>query len=97
MGVWVEMTGQGCRTFESLSLVGWQELFFFIVNQGLKITCLDVAYDGHAGILYIHDILVDKETGMFIGRSAYLETVLSFKGSAVQIGSPQSKVLNSYI
>lgn len=97
MGVWVEMAGQGCRTFEGLSSVGWQELFPFIVNQGLKITCLDVAYADHTGILDIHDIVIDTQTGMFIGRSAYLETVLSFKGSAVQIGSPQSKILNSYI
>ena len=28
MGVWVEMSGQGCRTFESLSAVGWEDLFF---------------------------------------------------------------------
>lgn len=93
MGVWVEMTGQGCRTFESLSEVGWPALFSFIVSQGLKITRLDVAYDDHTGILDIHDIVIDTQTGMFVSRSTYWETVLSSKGSTVQIGSPQSKVL----
>lgn len=44
MGVWVEMSGQGCRTFESLSAVGWERLFSFIRENGLKITRLDVAY-----------------------------------------------------
>ncbi|MDD2956725.1 MAG: hypothetical protein PHD67_10530, partial [Oscillospiraceae bacterium] len=34
MGVWVEMSGQGCRTFESLSPVGWDNLFNFIrINE----------------------------------------------------------------
>ena len=51
MGVWVEMSGQGCRTFESLSAVGWEDLFLFIRGNGLKITRLDVANeflpDGH--------------------------------------------------
>ena len=44
MGVWVEMSGQGCRTFESLSKVGWEGIFSFIRDNGLKITRLDVAY-----------------------------------------------------
>ena len=93
MGVWVEMSGQGCRTFESLSAVGWDRLFFFIRENGLKITRLDVAYDDHTGILPMTQIVHDTQSGMFISRSEYWETVLSSKGSTVQIGSPQSKVL----
>ena len=27
MGVWVEMSGQGCRTFETCSSIGWDKLF----------------------------------------------------------------------
>ena len=56
MGVWVEMSGQGCRTFESLSNVGWEGIFSFIRDNGLKITRLDVAYDDHSGILNIREI-----------------------------------------
>lgn len=93
MGVWVEMSGQGCRTFESLSKVGWENIFSFIRENGLKITRLDVAYDDHIGILNISDIVSDTHCGMYISRSDYWETVLSSKGSTVQIGSPQSKVL----
>lgn len=93
MGVWVEMSGQGCRTFESLSSVGWDGLFKFIRDNGLKITRLDVAYDDHTGILDIRQICSDTQAGMYISKSDYWETVLSSKGSTIQIGSPQSKVL----
>ena len=93
MGTWVEMSGQGCRTFESLSAVGWDALFGAIRDHGLKITRLDVAYDDHEGVFEIRDVVVDTQTGMFVSRSNYWETVLSSKGSTIQIGSPQSKVL----
>lgn len=93
MGVWVEMSGQGCRAFESISAVTWERLFFFIRENGLKITRLDVAFDDHTGILPMGRIVQDTQSGMFISKSDYWETVLSSKGSTVQIGSPQSKVL----
>lgn len=93
MGVWVELSGQGCRTFESLSAVGWERLFSFIRDNGLKITRLDVAYDDHTGVLPMGEIVSDTQSGMFVSKSNYWETVLSSKGSTVQIGSPQSRVL----
>ena len=93
MGVWVEMSGQGCRTFESLSKVTWEGIFSFIRENGLKITRLDVAYDDHTGILDIMRIAGDTQNSMYISKSDYWETVLSSKGTTVQIGSPQSKVL----
>lgn len=97
MGVWVEMSGQGCRTFESLSSVGWEGIFSFIRENGLKITRLDVAYDDHSGILNIRDIVDDTLNEMFVSRSDCWEVLLSSKrsirGSTVVIGSPQSKVL----
>lgn len=93
MGVWVEMSGQGCRTFESLSAVGWERLFSFIRENGLKITRLDVAYDDHTGVIPLGEVVNDTQSGMFISKSNYWETVLSSKGSTVQIGSPQSRVL----
>lgn len=93
MGVWVEMSGQGCRAFESISQLGWPGLFSFISESGLKITRLDVAFDDHTGILHMRDIIEDTQDGNFVSRSDYWETVLSSKGSTVQVGSPQSKVL----
>ena len=93
MGVWVELSGQGCRTFETLSDRGWADLFQWIDTQQLKITRLDVAFDDHTGILKMGQIFEDTRLQNYVSRSDYWETVLSSKGSTVQIGSPQSKVL----
>lgn len=93
MGIWVEMSGQGCRTFETLSKIGWENLFHWITSNGLKITRLDVAFDDHSGILDINQIFEDTRAGNWVGRSNYWEATLSSKGSTVQVGSPQSKVL----
>lgn len=93
MGVWVEMSGQGCRTFETMSAVGWERLFSFIQESGLKITRLDVAYDDHTGVLPMREIINDTQDSMYVSRSDYWETVLSSKGATVQIGSPQSEIL----
>lgn len=93
MGVWVEMSGQGCRTFESLSTIKWEDLFKFIHKNDLHMTRLDVAFDDHTGILPMDQIIADAQAGMFVSRMNYWETVLSSKGATVQIGSPQSKVL----
>ena len=93
MGVWVEMSGQGCRTFESLSTKSWEDVFGWIAAQQLKITRLDVAFDDHTGVLDIDEIVDDTREQRYVSRSDYWETVLSSKGSTVQIGSPKSKVL----
>ncbi|MBR5217949.1 MAG: replication initiation factor domain-containing protein [Oscillospiraceae bacterium] len=93
MGVWCEMSGQGCRTFETLSQVTWDELFSWITGNGLKITRLDVAFDDHSGVFDMRDVIEDTQEGNYVSKSDYWETVLSSKGSTVMIGSPQSKVV----
>ena len=95
MGVWCELTGQGCRTFESLSNLPnkWEDLFATIRDQKLNITRLDVAYDDHTGTLDIDQILQDTLNQEYVSKSNYWETLCSSKGKTVQIGSPQSDVL----
>lgn len=99
MGVWCEMSGQGCRTFETLSTLEsdamkkWRKLFDFIRSFGLKITRLDVAYDDHSGVLDIGEVSRDTQCGMYVSKSDYWECIVSSKGTSIQIGSPQSKVL----
>ncbi len=94
MGVWVEMSGQGCRNFEDLTQLvqKWQDLFDFIHTNNLNITRLDVAYDDHCGVLDIDTIAYDTEQQNFISRMKYWEVVRSSKGTGIYIGSPQSKV-----
>ena len=95
MGVWCEMSGQGCRNFEDLTTLSskWDDLFSFIHSNELHITRLDVAYDDHSGVLNINRIADDTENQYFVSRMRYWEVVRSCKGTSVQVGSPQSKVL----
>ena len=93
MGVWCEMSGQGCRNFEDLTTLPgkWDELLHFIHENALHMTRLDVAYDDHTGILDIDKLAQDTQDQHFISRMRYWETVRSANGVSVMIGSPQSK------
>ena len=96
MGVWCEMSGQGCRAFETLSTLPgdkWQTLLSEILTQGMHITRLDVAYDDHTGTLDINEIIQDTRRKEYVSRSDYWEIVESSKGQTVQFGSPQSDTL----
>ena len=47
-GVWVEMSGQGCRNFETYSKITFDDLFILILcgdSGDYHVTRLDVAYD----------------------------------------------------
>lgn len=95
MGVWCEMSGQGCRAFESLTqLPGkWEDLFTRINESGANITRLDVAYDDHSGLLDIDELIQDTRKKEYVSKSDYWEILESSKGQTLQFGSPQSDVL----
>lgn len=94
MGVWCEMSGQGCRNFEDLSTLSgkWKDIFSFIHDNCLHITRLDVAFDDHTGLLDIDTIAKDTEEQRFVSRMKFWQTTRSSQGVSVMIGSPQSKV-----
>lgn len=58
-GVCLEMSGQGCRDFETFGSKDWTALFDFIALTGGKITRLDVAYDDFTGVIPI-DIMFEQ-------------------------------------
>lgn len=95
MGIWCEMSGQGCRAFESLSTLPnkWEDLFATITRYGMNITRLDVAYDDHTGMLNLDEIIQDTRRKEYVSKSDYWEIVESSKGQTVQFGSPQSDTL----
>lgn len=90
MGIWLEMSGQGCRTFETLSNLGWPGLFKLISEHEMHITRLDVAYDDHTGILDIARLARDTLEQEYISKSDWWETDFSSVGTSVYIGSPKS-------
>ena len=50
MGVCVDMSGSGCRVFETYSSSSWDDLFSVILGGDYNISRLDVAADDHTGL-----------------------------------------------
>lgn len=92
-GVWCEMTGQGCRAYESFGANDFLGLFKLVRDGRIKITRLDVAFDDHTGLVDISDLCNDTLSGDFISRFRSWEVVQSNKGKSVNQGSVQSSVL----
>ena len=97
MGVMVNMSGQGCRTFETLGTGDWESLFALIkrgqAEKHMNISRLDVAYDDHGGILDITQISDDTETGRYISKTRNFEVINSNRGKTIMHGSKSSSVL----
>lgn len=94
MGVWVEMSGQGCRNFEDLSTLPgkWNDLFAFIHRENCHMTRLDVAFDDHTGLLDIDRIAEDTQAQRYVSRMNWWAVIRSSEGCTCELGSPQSKV-----
>lgn len=96
MGIMVDMSGQGCRTFETLGTGDWEALFNLIKlgqsEKHMNITRLDIAYDDHEGILDIRQICKDTEARHYISRTRNFEVINSSKGRTVVHGSKSSSV-----
>ena len=61
MGVWLELSGQGCRVFESLGHGDYNILFQEVVSEpsDMHVTRLDLAFDDHSGILDMPTLMAD--------------------------------------
>lgn len=96
MGICVDMSGQGCRAFESYSSVTWEQLFSTLsyYQDDFKITRLDVAYDDHIGILDIDQIQDDTDDHYYVSRSRTWKIEYGSSGTTIYHGSPKS---NMYI
>jgi len=96
MGIMLDMSGQGCRTFETLGTGDWESLFDLIkhwqANKLMNITRLDIAYDDNEGVLDIAKISNDTEAGNYIAKTRNYEVIISSKGRTVTHGSKSSGV-----
>ena len=95
MGVWLELSGQGCRAFESVGHGDYDFLFQLVKDNpnDMKITRLDIAFDDHTGILDMPILISDTLVGNYVSKANSWEVVQSNKGTCVVIGSRQSPVL----
>ena len=101
MGICLDMSGQGCRSFEEFSEFSWFELLERIFRYGGKfsVTRLDLAYDDHSGLLNIWQMKRDIEDRNYISKSKKSLIIWSddqekdIQGLTLQIGSKSSPVL----
>lgn len=95
MGVWLEMSGQGCRVFEDIGHGNYDLLFRVVADNPdqMRITRLDVAFDDHTGILDMNTLIADTLCGNYVAKATSWECIQSSKGTSVIIGSRQSPVL----
>lgn len=58
MGVWLEMSGQGCRAFETFGSGDYEALFAEVFQEpdDVHFTRLDIAFDDHSGLLDIQQL-----------------------------------------
>lgn len=93
MGVCVDMTGKGCRTFESYSSTSWDDLFSALLWEDYNITRLDVAMDDHTGLLDI-DVLRDAtDDHHYISKARKWMVQYGSDGCTIYHGSQQSNML----
>lgn len=92
--VWLEMSGQGCRAFESYGNGNYEALFQLVLeNPGdMKITRLDVAYDDKMGIICMDKLCSDTRNSNFVSRFNDWEIREGSKGSSVCHGSMKSEI-----
>lgn len=96
MGICVDMSGNGCRAFETYSSITWDQLFAYLHSEpeGYKITRLDCAFDDHTGILDIDVLRDDTDDHHYVSRSRTWKVEYGSAGTTIYHGSPRS---NMYI
>lgn len=105
MGISLDMSGQGCREFETYSSKSWLDFIRDVIRCGgvlgatYKVTRLDLAYDDHSGLLNIWQIKRDVEDRNYISKSKKSTIIWSddqetdILGLTIEIGSRKSDVL----
>lgn len=99
-GVWVEMSGQGCRSFETYSKTSFVELFKVIVynqdNGDYHITRLDVAYDDFKHVIPLRklseQVLNMHFVTKFEPKSCLVTQAAGRKGITCDLGSSSSEL-----
>lgn len=69
-GVWLEMSGSGCRAFESYGCGDWQQLIDYcnFNSENITVNRVDLAYDDFLGYLDIDAIAEDTRKHNFVSK-----------------------------
>ena len=95
MGVCVNMSGQGCRSYESYGMNDWPYLIRTITGNGesFNITRLDMAFDDHTGLLDLNRLRDDTEDQNYVSRSRKWKIEYGSDGTTIYHGSMKSNIM----
>lgn len=97
-GVWVEMSGQGCRNFETFSKKTFDSLFCDIIHspdsESFNITRIDAAYDDFKGIIPLKKFSKQILSNLFVSKyrekSCHVDISSNWTSCCIYLGSPSS-------
>lgn len=94
MGILVEMSGQGCRVFETLGNGDYDGIFTLIADNknDMNITRLDIAFDDHDGLFDMPTLCKDTKKGNFVSRFQAWKITEGSGGASIEHGSMKSDV-----
>lgn len=94
MGVWCELSGQGCRNFETFGHGSYEFIFKEIHynKKDMNITRLDIAYDDFDGVLDLDVLINDTKLQNYISTFKDWAINITSKGSSITFGSMKSDV-----
>lgn len=99
-GVWVEMSGQGCRTFETFSNKSFDSLFCDIIHstdsKNFNVTRIDVAYDDFKKIIPLKKLSKQILSGLYVSKyhnkSCHADISTFYLSCCCYLGSASSDV-----
>lgn len=88
MGICVEMSGQGCRDFESYGTGDWSGILQLYRDHKtlINISRLDLAYDDFIGLLDIDSLITDTFLQYFVSRNKHWNVQKGSRGASVEHG-----------
>lgn len=96
MGTCINMSGQGCRTYESFGRGDWLSLFGFLCEMAesgsCNVTRLDLAFDDHTGVFDIDQIEYDLSSHFWTAKFRWWVCEYGSQGTSLYMGSPKSDI-----
>lgn len=86
-GAWLEMSGSGCRAFETYGHGDWQKLLDYVVFniENITVNRLDIAYDDFIGLLNMDRIIEDTRNKNFVSKFRKCQIIESFDNDLSEI------------
>ena len=85
-GILIEMSGQGCRAFETYGCGDYDKLFDFCRAGYGKVNRLDIAYDDHTGVIDLYRLAEEAHAGNYVSRWRQCSITWTQKQGAPQEG-----------